>query len=32
MYVVLEQFTPNIKIPLQNKITFINLIKHTSKV
>jgi hypothetical protein len=32
MYVVLEQSTQNIKIPWQNKITFIIIIKHTSKV
>ena len=32
MYVALEQFTQNIQIPQQNRITFIILIKHTSKV
>jgi hypothetical protein len=30
MYVVLEQFTQNIQIPRQNKITFMILFKHTS--
>ena len=32
IYVPSEQFTQTIKIPRQNKITFIILIKHTSKV
>jgi hypothetical protein len=32
IYVALEQFAENIKIPWQNKLTFIILIKHTSKV
>ena len=32
MYVANEQFTQTIQIPRQSKITFISLIKHTSKV
>jgi hypothetical protein len=32
MHVVLEKNTQHIQIPRQNKITFIIIIKHTSKV